>query len=103
MMNLFQALLISTLLALFAVWRRALTPIGSLLAWALCLLITFAGGWKAFFVLAATFLCTVAADKLAGSRADPQGLRRKSGRRDAVRVLCNVGVGALAMALYLMS
>ena len=52
---------------------------------ALCLLITFAGGWTAFFVLAATFLLTVAADKLAGSRADPHGLRRKSGRRDAVR------------------
>ena len=102
-MNMISALIISTLLALFAVWRRALTPIGSLLAWALCLLITFAGGWTAFGVLAATFLCTVAADKLAGSRADPQGLRRKSGRRDAVRVLCNVGVGALAMALYLMS
>ena len=102
-MNLFLALIISTLLALFALWRRALTPIGSLLAWALCLLITFAGGWTAFGVLAATFLCTVAADKLAGSRADPHGLRRKSGRRDAVRVLCNVGVGALAMALYLMS
>ena len=31
------------------------------------------------------------------------GSGRKSGRRDAVRVLCNVGVGALAMALYLMS
>ena len=102
-MNLIHALLISTLLALFAVWRRALTPTGSLLAWALCLLITYAGGWTAFFVLAATFLCTVAADKLAGSRADPHGLRRKSGRRDAVRVLCNVGAGALAMALYLMS
>jgi len=102
-MNLFIALIISTLLALFALWRRALTPIGSLLAWALCLLITFAGGRTAFGVLAATFLCTVAADKLAGSRADPHGLRRKSGRRDAVRVLCNVGVGALAMALYLMS
>ncbi len=102
-MNIWLALLISTLLALFALWRRALTPIGSLLAWALCLLITFAGGWTAFFVLAATFLCTVAADKLAGSRADPHGLRRKSGRRDAVRVLCNVGVGAMAMALYLVS
>ena len=102
-MNLIHALLISTLLALFALWRRALTPIGSLLAWALCLLIAFAGGWTAFGVLAATFLMTVAADKIAGSRADPHGLRRKTGRRDAVRVLCNVGVGALAMALYLVS
>ena len=103
MMYFFQALLISTLLALFALWRRALTPIGSLLAWALCLLITYAVGWTAFLVIAVTFLGTVAADKLAGSRADPHGLRRKSGRRDALRVLCNVGVGALAMALYLVS
>lgn len=102
-MSLASALAVSTLLALLALRRRSLTPIGSLLAWALCLLIAFGGGWTAFFVLAATFFCTVAADKLAGSRADPHGLRRKSGRRDAVRVLCNVGVSALAMALYLVS
>ncbi len=102
-MSVTVALSISTALALFALWRRALTQYGSLLAWALCLLITCAGGWTAFAVLAATFLCTVAADKLAGRRADPHGLRRKSGRRDAVRVLCNVGVGALSMALCLAS
>lgn len=102
-MSVAASLGISSALALFALWRRALTRSGSLLAWALCLLICAAGGWTAFAVLTATLCGTMAADKLAGKRADPNGLRRKSGSRDAMRVLCNVGTGAMAMGLYLIT
>ncbi len=99
-MSLPLALLLSSALAGLALWRRALTPAGTLLAWAMCLAICRIGGLPAFLILAVTFLATVAADRLAGKRADPSGLRRKSGRRDAVRVLCNVGVGAVMILLY---
>lgn len=99
-MNLLFALCLSSALAGIALWKKALTPTGTALAWALCMGICCFGGFPAFLILAATFLCTVAADKLAGKRADPHGLRQKSGRRDAVRVLCNVGVGSAMMILY---
>ena len=99
-MSLPLALLLSSALAGLALWRRALTPAGTLLAWAMCLAICRIGGLPAFLILAVTFLATVAADRLAGKRADPSGLRRKSGRRDAVRVLCNVGVGTVMILLY---
>ncbi len=102
-MSLVSSLTASSLLALLAWHKRALTALGSLLAWALCVLISAAGGWTAFAVLAAALLGTVAADKFAVARADPNGVRRKSGTRGAVRVFCNVGVGAAAMALYLLS
>lgn len=94
-----SALLLSTALAALAVWKKALTPGGTALVWLLCVLICAFGGLPAFWILAAVFLCTVAAGRFAGERADPHGLRRKSGRRDAVRVFCNVGVGAAALLL----
>lgn len=102
-MSLVSSLTASSLLALLAWRKRALTAFGSVLAWALCILISAAGGWTAFTVLTATLLGTVAADKAAGGRADPDRIRRKSGTRGAVRVLCNVGVGAAAMAIFLLS
>lgn len=99
-MSLPLALLLSSALAGLAIWRKALTAAGTVLAWGMCLAICFFGGLPAFLILAVTFLGTVAADKLAGKRADPSVLRRKSGRRDAVRVLCNVGVGTAMILLY---
>lgn len=99
-MQALPALLLSSSLAGLALWKRALTPGGTLLAWALCLLITAVGGGTAFAVLAVTLLGTVAADRFAGERTDPYAVRRKSGSRDAVRVFCNVGAAGCAMVLY---
>lgn len=102
-MSMTASLTASSLLALLAWHKRALTAVGSLVACALCVLISAAGGWTAFTVLAVTLLGTVAADKLAGDRADPGRVRRKRGTRGAVRVLCNVGVGAAAMGFCLIT
>lgn len=102
-MSMAASLTASSLLALLAWHKRALTAFGSLVACALCVLISAAGGWTAFGVLAVTLLGTVAADRLAGDRADPGRVRRKSGTRGAVRVLCNVGVGAMAMGFCLIT
>lgn len=98
-MMLVPALLLSTALAALALWRRALTPGGTALAWVLCVAVTAFGGGTAFAVLAVTLLLTAAADRFAGGRADPNGVRRKSGSRDGWRVACNVGVAACAMLL----
>lgn len=90
-MTLVPALLLSTALAALALWRRALTPGGTALAWALCAAVTALGGGTAFAVLAVTLLLTAAADRFAGGRADPNGVRRKSGSRDVWRVACTAG------------
>lgn len=99
-MSFLPALVLSSALAWLALWKKALTPWGTVLAWGMCLVICRMGGLPAFLILTVTFLATVAADKLAGKRADPSGLRRKSGKRDAVRVLCNVGIGTAMILLY---
>ena len=98
-MSAVPAVLLPSALAGLALWKKALTPLGTMLAWAMALVICLFGGLPAFLILAVTFLGTVAADKLAGKRADPHELRRKSGRRDAVRVFCNVGIAAGMMAI----
>lgn len=99
-MTIWAALLVSTLLALLAIWRHALTPAGTVVAWVFCVIISLCGGTAAFLVLSATLIFTVLADYVAGDRADPNGVRRKSGSRDAWRVICNVGVGTVAILLY---
>lgn len=99
-MNLSLALAVSSALAGLALWKKALTLWDTILAWGMSLAICVLGGIPAFLILAVTFLLTVAADKIAGRQADPKGLRRKSGRRDAVRVVCNVGVGSAMILLY---
>ena len=94
---------LSLSLSAFAYWKKALTPGGIVLACLLCILITSVGGIPAFTVLVLTLVGTVAADKAAGVRADPAGVRRKSGSRDARRVFCNVGTGSASIALYLVT
>lgn len=76
---------------------------GTVLAWSMCIVITAVGGLQAFVMLSATFLLTVIVDKAVGSRTDPFHVRRKSGKRDAVSVTCNVGIGTLAMMCMLAS
>lgn len=99
-MNFFLAVLVSSALAGLAWYKKALTLSGIVTAWFLCIVISFFGGWSAFSILAVTFILVVAADKFAGKKADPNGVRQKSGARDACRVLCNVTFPALAMLLY---
>ena len=85
---LLTALLPATLLAALAAWRKALTRGGLLLAWCLAVVITCCGGLGGFAVLAATFVCTIAAGKHA-----------KTGQRDAVQIFCNVFTGAAMLVL----
>lgn len=91
-----------TLLAGLALWKKALTIPGVICAWVLAVSITFTGGLWAFAVLAAVFLCTLLAGKLSGAVGKSVGekLHAKTGKRDAVQVLCNVAVGAAMLLLY---
>lgn len=100
MENIWLSLLLSTALAALAVWRKALTRSATAAAWCLAVVITYCGGPVCFAALAATFMFTVAAGKISGKGREriEKKLHAKTGRRDAIQILCNVLVGAL-MAL----
>ena len=99
MTNFIPAAVLSTLLACVAFALHAITPAGLAAAWLLCIIDTAIGGWQAFLILSLTFFLTAMADRYAGERADPGHVRRKSGKRDAIRILCNVGIASLAVVL----
>ena len=99
-MNIYLAVLLASALATLAIYKKAMTAGGVVAAWIMCIVITALGGPAAFAILAATFVLTVSADRLAGKRADPNGIRRKSGARDVSRVLCNIGFPTLAIMIF---
>ena len=102
MKELLLSLLFSSALAGLALWKKALTPSALVLAWCFSCVITFCGGVPAFAVLAAVFVCTIAAGKISGKIRESveRDLHAKTGKRDAVQIVCNVLVGTCALLLF---
>lgn len=101
-MELLFSLGLSTLLALVAVYKKALTHFATLLAFLSSVVITYCGGASAFFVLVMTFIGTLVADKVSIKKKAKifDSINEKHGRRDAVQIFCNVGVAMIAILLY---
>ena len=91
----------ASLLAALALYKRALTRGGLLLAWLLAAIISYCGGFTGFLALTATFVFTILAGKLSGKIGAAVGakLHAKTGKRDAVQIVCNVLTGALMLVL----
>ena len=100
--DLWLSLILSTLLALVAIWRRALTYPATALAWCFAVVICYCGGIADFFALAATLVFTLVAGKISGKKREKaeKKLHAKHGRRDSVQIICNVGMSALMAAIY---
>lgn len=101
-MELLFSLGLSTLLALVAVYKKALTHFATLLAFLSSVVITYCGGIPAFLVLVMTFIGTLVADKVSIRRKEKifDSTNEKHGRRDTIQILCNVGVATGAILLY---
>ncbi len=100
--NIWLSLILSTLLALIALWRKAITPMGLILAWCFSVVICFCGGWLSFCALAATLVFTLIAGKISGKKREKaeKKLHAKHGRRDSVQIICNVAMSAFMALLY---
>lgn len=99
MFELFYSLLLamglSSLLALLAHLKKALTPGALLLAWFFSVVITFLSGIGGFTILCAVFVFTIAADKIGKSKLK----REKSEVRSPIQIFANVGTGTLAILI----
>lgn len=95
------SLVLASLLAGVALWKKALTKPGLLLAWLLAIVIAFFGGITGWLALTATFVFTILAGKFSGKIGAAIGakLHAKSGQRDATQIICNVFLGALMLLL----
>lgn len=95
------ALCLSTILAVFAYYRKSITLSGTILAWAFAVCIMFFGGIPAFLALASTLVFAWIAGKLYPSRRKThEEIGLKHGSRDIVQIICNVAVGTLMLLLY---
>lgn len=100
--NLWLSLILSTLLAALALWRRAITYPGTALAWCFAVVICYCAGVAGLCALAATLVFTLIAGKISGKKREraEKKLHAKHGRRDSVQIFCNVGTSAAMAALY---
>ncbi|MDD3341452.1 MAG: DUF92 domain-containing protein [Bacilli bacterium] len=102
MENLIISICLSSLLAGFAIYKKAFTKNGVIIALLLSILITYCGGVTGFVILVTTFLATMIAGKIAHTKREliVQNTNQKHGKRDAVQVLANVGMGTLSLLLF---
>lgn len=100
--NIWLSLILSSLLALIALWRRAITLPGTALAWCFSVVICYCGGWVNFCALAATLVFTLIAGKISGKTREKaeKKLHAKHGKRDSVQIICNVAMSALMALIY---
>ncbi|MDD3164557.1 MAG: DUF92 domain-containing protein [Oscillospiraceae bacterium] len=100
--QLIMALILSSALAGFAIWKHALTPAGVALAWLCAMIITYTGGVGCFCVLAATLVFALISGKLSKKQQIALGrdIHAKPGKRDSVQVFCNVGIGSILLIIY---
>lgn len=100
--NLWISLILSTLLAGLALWRKAITYPGTALAWCFSVVICYCAGVTGFCALAATLVFTLVAGKISGKTREKaeKTLHAKHGRRDSVQIICNVACSAAMAAVY---
>jgi uncharacterized protein (TIGR00297 family) len=82
---------------------RGVTASGAIAGGGVCFLLMLAAGWGGFAALCALFIMTWAATRVGYRRKLQLGKAERRGGRNAGQVLANLGVSALAAALYLNS
>lgn len=60
----YLSILLPSVFALFALWKKKVTKPGIIAAWLMGVIITYFGGLYAFGALALTFVLTISSDKI---------------------------------------
>lgn len=88
----YLAVLLPSIFALYALYKKKLSNLAILLAWIMGIIITYCGGFFAFLALALTFILTILSDKVKKDRKD--------GRRNAYQIISNIFTSTVAIMLY---
>ena len=86
------AVLLPSILALFALYKKKITISGIIAAWIMGIIITYVGGLPTFIALALTFLLTIISDKLKKDSKDET--------RTIYQILSNVLTATCALIVY---
>ena len=88
----YLSVLLPSILALFALYKKKLTLPGIIAAWIMGIIITYCGGISAFIALTATFVLTILSDKLKKVQDDKQ--------RNIYQIFSNVLTASICTILY---
>jgi uncharacterized protein (TIGR00297 family) len=88
----YLSILLPSILALFALWKRKLTLSAIVLAWVIGVVVTYFGGYYVFTALAIAFILTIVSDKLKKSNKDDT--------RNIYQIISNVLTSALCIVLF---
>ena len=88
----YLAILLPSILALFALWKKKITVPGIIAAWIMGIIITYAGGIYSFIALALTFILTILTDKLKKKNRDE--------KRTIYQMFSNILTATCALIIY---
>ena len=88
----YLVILLPSLLALFALYKKKITNSGIIAAWIMAIIITYVGGLYAFLALTSTFLLMIISDKVKESNRDE--------KRNIYQIFSNVLTATLALVIY---
>ncbi len=91
----YLAILLTSILALFALYKNKLTIPATILAWILGVTIYYCGKEAAFISLVLTFSLTIITDKMKNKAKN-----QKSEKRNIKQIICNILLPTIALILY---
>lgn len=101
-MKLIMSVLLSLLLAIISIKKRAINFWGTILATIFSIIITYCGGIYAYLILFLTFLLTAISSKIKVLEKNKImiDINEKNGKKDSIQIIANVFVGTLATVLF---
>ena len=88
----YLAVLLPSIFALYALYKKKLTNLAVLCAWVMGVVIAYCGGLFPFFALALTFVLTLLSDKLKKGEKDE--------KRNAYQMISNILTSFVAIVLF---
>ena len=88
----YLSILLPSILALGAIYKKKLTLSGTIAAWIMAIMITYFGGFFAFIALCLTFILTVTTDKIRKGKGDKC--------RNIYQIFSNVFTACLCTLLF---
>ena len=100
--NIIINICINSILAGIAFYKKSLTKFGAIVAWILSIVITYCGGTVGFVILLVTFLSVMVVGKISHKKRENiiKNINQKSGKRDSIQVLANVGVVTISLIIF---
>ena len=100
-MNYLISIILCSLVILFVLYKRLLTIKATIFSVLCAAIVIYVANLRGLIMILATFLLLEVADKISKTfRKEEDDITAKTGRRDSVQIIANIGVAVSMMILY---